>query len=118
LFLWAYCMMGLDLLLSSIVLGIFGIASFLFTKKYGETLNGSADYVPAIVLLLVCGIAVWYRLSHPHLVIAGVLAAMSLVCRVIDHDVKLPSGTHFLWHMLNGFLMLMLTMFVEVYIEI
>jgi esterase/lipase superfamily enzyme len=90
----------------------------MFIRKYGTLLNGSTDYVPVIVLLLFCGAWTWIQTSHPHLVVAGVLSAASLVCRVIDNDVEIASGTHFMWHTLNGFLMAMLTMFIAVYIEV
>ena len=117
LFAWAFFMIGFGFFQSIGILTAFGLISYLFIRKYGEYLNGSADYIPVIVLLLFCGTWVWFKLGYPHLVIAGVLASASLVCRVIDHDVSIPSGTHFLWHILNGFLMAMLTMFVAVYIE-
>jgi len=117
LYCWGYYMMGFTPLISvGAVLG-FILLSLLFLRKYGSLLNGSADYIPVIVLLLGCGVAVWYKLGHPHLVIAGIIAAISLVFRVIDNEVKLHSGTHFMWHIMNGFLMAQLTMFVAVYVE-
>lgn len=115
-FIWSYYMMGLEFVPSiGLILSFFGM-NYLFKKRYGDALNGSADFVPVIVLLLFCGSCVWYKLGHPHLVIAGILAAAALVFRVIDNDVRMPAGTHFLWHILNGFMLTMLTVFVTVYI--
>jgi hypothetical protein len=114
LFCWGHFMMGLNVTWSVGVMAGFAVSAYAFLRKYGRFLNGSADYIPVILLLLICGSLVWYRLGHPHMVVAGLLAAIALVFRVVDNDVKIQSGTHFLWHILNGFLMAMLTMFMSV----
>ncbi len=44
------------------------------------------------------------RAFWPRYAVAGAIFALSLSLRTIDHDACafLPSGTHFLWHLLNG----------------
>jgi len=115
---WAHFMLKVSTLSAvALVITFIGI-NYLFNKKYGRTLNGSADYLPVIGLLLVSGSSVWYLYGHPHLVIAGILAATSLVFRVVDNDVRMPAGTHFIWHIMNGFMMAMLTLYVSVHVEV
>lgn len=106
--------MGLNFLYSGGIIIGFVLASLLFLRKYSGLLNGSSDYLPVIAVLLFSGAAGWYKTGHPHLIIACIIAAISLVFRVIDNDVKLSSGTHFLWHIMNGFLMAQLTIFIAI----
>ena len=84
----------------------------------GKCLNGSAGYLPALAALFVVGILAWMR-RHPaagSLILAGVLLAVSLTFRTIDFDTcaatrvlgLAPLGTHFLWHIFNATLLLVL----------
>jgi len=114
LFCWSFLLMGFNIWQTAGIIVGFSAASTLFLKKFSGLLNGSADYIPVILLLLICGAAAWYKQGHPHLIVACIMAGLSLFCRVIDNDVKLNSGTHFLWHILNGFLMAQLTIFMAV----
>lgn len=78
-------------------------------------LNGSASYLPAFGALAAIG-SLLLRRGHPAaralLAGAGVLA-VSLAMRTIDRAVcpytilaaARPTGTHFLWHLLNGLLL-------------
>lgn len=78
-------------------------------------LNGSAGYLPAAAALAAIGLVLELR-GHPAaralLVGAGVLA-LSLALRTIDRAAcpytilaaARPTGTHFLWHLLNGLLL-------------
>lgn len=117
-FAWAHYMAGLSVLVSLGVNVSFIVINYFFDRKYGDLLNGSADYLPVLLLLLGCGSYVWYLHGHPHLVIAGILASTALVFRVVDNDVKLHTGTHFIWHVINGFMMAMLVMYISVYVEV
>jgi len=117
-FVWAHFMMGFQPLVTAGVMITFFTLNILFDWKFGKAMNGSADYIPVIILLLFCGSCVWYKSGHPHLVIAGILAAGALVFRVVDRDVHLPTGTHFIWHILNGFMMALLTLFVSIYVMV
>jgi len=116
LFIWAHYIAGLNIWWTLGTLTTFTLLSSAFIKKFSTYLNGSMDYIPVIAALLVCGSITWWQHGHSHLVMAGLLAAVSLVFRVVDNDVKLSSGTHFLWHILNGFLMAQLTLYVSMYV--
>ena len=63
-------------------------------------------YMPALVVLLLCGGLLWLR-RHPvapWLLGSGAVFAVSLTFRALDYAVcgAFPTGTHFLWHILNG----------------
>ncbi len=87
----------------------------------GPCLNGSVAYFPALGALLLIGIYLAIR-RHPagkYLAAAGLVFAVSLTFRSIDMaicprtiisiiDASRPSGTHFLWHILNATLLLAL----------
>jgi hypothetical protein len=69
-------------------------------------LNGSDQYAPALLALVVFSILLWQR-RHPLAGMIGAttaLFALSLTFRTLDAHicVALPLGTHFLWHVLNG----------------
>lgn len=78
----------------------------------GPCLNGSVAYVPALLAMLLIGLAVSPR-KHPaagHLIAAGLIFGVSLTFRSLDRawcdatDVAAlgPLGLHFLWHCLNA----------------
>lgn len=69
-------------------------------------LNGSLQYAPAMIALLVFSFITWRR-NHPMApwaLAATITFAASLTFRTIDLSLcpALPIGTHFLWHLLNG----------------
>jgi len=71
-----------------------------------SVLNGSEQYAPALIALIVFSVVTWRR-NHPMRpwIFAALLTfAVSLFMRTIDLRVcsALPVGTHFLWHLLNG----------------
>jgi hypothetical protein len=80
---------------------------FLLPKSF---LNGSGSYIHALATLAI--IAVLLRRSQPLLSRAFMLAtltfSLSLGLRTLDMTVceSFPLGTHFLWHTLNGLLLL------------
>ncbi len=112
LFCWAHYMMGLAIGPAAGAVAAFIVLSLPVLKRFSAIWNGSGDYTPVIILLVVCGGLQWWKDGQLHLVLAAILACFSLVCRAIDNSVRLASGTHFLWHTLNGFLMAMLTLFM------
>lgn len=71
-----------------------------------DLLNGSGQYAPALIALLVfCAIALWR--GHPirfWAVAATLTFVVSLGFRTIDLHLcgPLPMGTHFMWHILNA----------------
>lgn len=71
------------------------------------TLNGSVGYLPALVAMVVVGMAcrrAKVRQAGRALLWAALIFALSLAFRSIDNAVcsALPLGTHGLWHMLNA----------------
>lgn len=68
--------------------------------------NGSIQYTPAVLLLCVFTLYAWVsgRDSRHALTIALVLFVLALFFRTVDLELctKVPVGTHFLWHLLNG----------------
>jgi hypothetical protein len=84
----------------------FFAASLLIARGLGGLVGSSAGYVPALVALLGLGGTLATR-RHPAgvgLIAAGTVFAVSLVARTIDGPLcaLLPTGTHFLWHVLNA----------------
>ena len=85
----------------------------------GPCLNGSVGYLPAFIVLLLVGGALYVK-RHPaarSLIGAGLIFAVSLTLRTIDRticaatDVGVmhgPIGTHFVWHILNATLLYIL----------
>ena len=78
----------------------------LATHTVGR-LNGSVGYLP-VPLVMVAVAAVTWRRSRPlsrGLLIGAAAFAVSLLFRTIDLAAcpGWPSGTHFAWHMMNGF---------------
>lgn len=77
-----------------------------------DLLNGSGQYAPALIALLVLTFLM-FRRRHPQRgwIIGATLAfAVSLVFRTIDMRVcgAFPLGTHFAWHLLNAVLVALL----------
>ncbi len=74
--------------------------------------NGSVDYFPSLAALLLIGS--WLvKQRHPsgsYILKAGLLFVVSLTFRSIDYAVcpALATGTHFLWHLLNGLMLYLL----------
>jgi hypothetical protein len=89
------------------------VAGVFLAASYGappllsiRPLGGSGAYLPALVAMaLVCAgmFALRHRLARIML-LALVLFSVSLGLRSVDGDLcaVLPTGTHFLWHMLNA----------------
>lgn len=84
------------------------LVSGLVERAVG-TLNGSASYLP--VLLLIGAFALALRVRAPEtargLGIGLALLAVSLTFRTLDRGIcaAFPLGTHFLWHLLNALLL-------------
>ena len=71
-----------------------------------DPLNGSGQYVPAVLALLAFSILAWKRRhpAAPWIWAATATFLLSLSFRTVDMAIcsRLPLGSHFLWHMLNG----------------
>ena len=75
-------------------------------------LNGSEQYAPALIALLVFSVLSWRR-RHPMwpwIWAATGLFCLSLVFRTIDLAIcsSFPIGSHFMWHLLNGLMVAVL----------
>ncbi|MFN3722198.1 MAG: ceramidase domain-containing protein [Paracoccaceae bacterium] len=83
-----------------------------------DPLNGSGQYAPALLALVVFSGLSWWRdhRAAPWVAAATGVFVVSLVFRTLDRDIcaTLPLGTHFLWHLLNGLMIgLLLQMLVR-----
>jgi hypothetical protein len=98
------------------VLGIFltyqGLGFGLLSVAPPDALNGSIAYLPALMFLI--GIWGWLIVrAHPLASTFGLatgLFTVSLTFRTLDSDLcgSFPLGTHFLWHLLNGWVLYLL----------
>ena len=72
----------------------------------GTALLGGGLYLAALIGLGVFAALLGFRrdADWTHFAVAGALFALSLSLRTVDRDVcdYVPAGTHFLWHLLNG----------------
>ena len=72
-------------------------------------LNGSIDYLPALAALLIMlgGVPVTVRRT---VALAAAVFVISLAFRTVDRAVcgTFPLGTHFIWHLLNAVVLLVL----------
>ena len=82
-------------------------------RQFPGLLNGSLIYAPAFALVFGLGIFHWRNAKRGRglLLWATLVFAASLFFRTIDLAVcsKVPIGTHFLWHLLNGLLVYLAT---------
>jgi|SRR5581483_10754342 len=93
----------------------FGLISYLTPKSLPSGfLNQSGAYFPYLLGLV--GMLVWLYVQHrktSRLFLAGViLFCVALTLRSIDQWIcpMFPVGTHFLWHLLNGAVLLLLSL--------
>ena len=107
-FIWVYArrQMGWSPAASGGLLAGF-VAASVAGLAWRNVLNGSLSYAPAWLLLVALGA---YHIRHARrkpwqLMIAAILVLIALVFRTIDLAVceTLPFGTHFLWHLINGY---------------
>ena len=104
------------------ILTVFGVLILVavgFTLALPESepgvpplLNGSLQYAPALLALLVFSWALW-RTDHDagiYVIASTLVFSLSLAFRTVDFNVcaAFPIGTHFLWHTLNGLMIAIL----------
>jgi hypothetical protein len=106
-FLWIYARreLGWRALASGVVVAAF-LAVALYARRFQEPFNGSITYAPALAAIFALGLhhRAAHRAEPPWLLIAAGVFTVSLFLRTIDAAAceRLPLGTHFLWHLLNG----------------
>lgn len=94
-------------------MGVSGAGAAQLTRLTGGALNGSESYLPAFFALV--GIGAWLSLARGHragrwLLAASGVFALSILFRSMDAEIcpAFPTGTHFLWHLLNAAVFLLL----------
>lgn len=74
-----------------------------------DTLNGTIMYIPTYLTLALIAAALWVKDRATGLIFLKVVLVWtaSLLFRTVDMDVcgTLPIGTHFLWHILNAWVL-------------
>jgi Ceramidase len=79
----------------------------------GGALNGSLLYLPAVIVLLALVAYAWRRCVPAGRMMAGaaVVFGVSLLARTVDRGLcsEWPWGTHFLWHLLNAWVLFRLS---------
>ena len=113
-FLWCY--LRQVALQSSVQSGLI-VGAFVLAVVVGvqlpQLMNGSIGYAPALAALLALAFYHYHvhAPGHAALAAAAALFMVSLLLRTIDNAVcpALPIGTHFLWHLLNGMVLYIVT---------
>ncbi|WP_052161144.1 ceramidase domain-containing protein [Hoeflea sp. BAL378] len=91
--------LGITVFIAGLVLSLRG------THMVGDTVSGSTQYLPALLVAVAGGRMLW-RERHPSLrliAIAAGLFVLSFSFRSLDIPLcgMFPAGTHFLWHITN-----------------
>ena len=77
-----------------------------------DRFNGSLQYTPAVIALVVFAVLLGWKKDPvaPWIIGAAVTFFISLVFRTVDPSVcgMFPVGTHFMWHGLNGLMIALL----------
>lgn len=92
-------------------LAAFAVGSHAFEAALPRGfLNGSGGYLPALAAMLIVGGLARYTAAGRGVLCAAAVFAVSLVFRIVDHDVcaAFPLGTHFVWHTLNALVLYIL----------
>ena len=86
------------------VFGLMALCVLVGAELPRDWLNGSADYLPAWILLMIAATLHQPGLSRRYLLMATLLFPISLTFRSIDNLLcqSFPFGTHFVWHVCNA----------------
>jgi hypothetical protein len=86
--------------------------SHMLVAQFPNSLNDSIGYLSSMIALIVIAVHLHLkaRPSSQHFMLASIVGVVSLFCRAIDREVcpMAPTGSHFLWHMLNATLLYIL----------
>lgn len=114
--LYARRALGLSAVATGGTVALFVLALAL-AGRWPDVLNGSLGYAPALLALLALGVLDGAGAPAAHrLRLAAATFAASLAARTVDAQVCAwwPSGTHWLWHVLNA---LVLWLAVDAYLH-
>ncbi|QGM98858.1 ceramidase domain-containing protein [Methylocystis parvus] len=96
---------GLGVVAAAAVTLSFGLVSALVDRNVSG-LNGSVAYLPALAALTCFAALLWRGRPETARGLAGAAAIflVSLTFRTVDRDIcsLAPTGTHFVWHLLNA----------------
>lgn len=86
--------------------------SHILVHQFPRALNDSIGYLSSMIALIMIAVHLHLkaRPSSSHFMLAAITGVVSLFCRAIDRELcdMIPTGTHFLWHMLNATLLYIL----------
>lgn len=108
-FLWVYTRQIIQL---RVIYAVGLLIAYMFFAVLGgqfpHLLNGSLSYLSAVVLLLSFGLYhfIYAKTEKYILLLALAVFLLALIFRTIDMMIcpYFPIGTHFIWHIINGFL--------------
>lgn len=105
--------------LSLLIVGVFLSMTFFIDAHYKHLAAGTLSYIPAWLFLLAFTLKVWFTfpsvfLRHKFLKALNIFS-LALFFRAVDLPLcdMIPFGTHFMWHILNAFLLYYLCMIVD-----
>ena len=80
------------------------LGSTVYLSTFGEILNGSLMYLPALLYCVLAIVLLKNVCRIEQLTLAVTLLIAALIVRTIDNGLcaHLPVGTHFLWHLLTA----------------
>jgi len=112
-YVWLYCreIAGVRPVCAGAVVFAYFVAAIL-GRQFPHILNGSLIYAPAIAVLF--GLGTYHAASRQNerfvVMGAALVFLVSLSCRTVDGFVcpYFFLGTHFLWHLFNGFVLYLL----------
>ena len=107
-FIYFNVFLGLGLLGSFIAWLMYFMINGVLLFKLNHKLNGSADYLPVIAMLFFGGVILAFMTGYIHLILASFIAIFSLIARTYDSESTMTTGSHFIWHILNGQLLCLL----------
>ncbi len=101
---------GLGWLKVAVLWGLYTALGVIAQMKLpADMLNGTIMYIPTYLTLAVLSFAIWRRNAGEGKVFGQVLLVwtFSLAFRTADLEIceQFPIGTHFLWHMLNAWVL-------------
>ena len=106
-FIWLYArrVIKLSKALTASALAAYLVAAVL-CRQYPHLLNGSLVYAPALLALAGLGLYHFHNCRAERWLLLAAMGVfiVSVACRSIDEAAcsRIPIGTHFLWHLLNG----------------